>query len=73
MTQGDRVKAVRTKENMTMEQFGEKLGVQKSAVSKIEKGKVNITEQMFKSICHEFNVNKEWLRTGEGRNVPEAF
>ena len=66
MTQGDRVKAVRTKENMTMEQFGEKLGVQKSAVSKIEKGKVNITEQMFKSICHEFNVNKEWLRTGEG-------
>lgn len=66
MTQGDRVKAVRTKENMTMEQFGEKLGVQKSAVSKIEKGKVNITEQMFKSICHEFNVNEEWLRTGEG-------
>lgn len=66
MTQGDRVKAVRTKENMTMEQFGEKLGVQKSAVSKIEKGKVNITEQMFKSICREFNVNEEWLRTGEG-------
>lgn len=66
MTQGDRVKAVRTRENMTMEQFGEKLGVQKSAVSKIEKGKVNITEQMFKSICHEFNVNEEWLRTGEG-------
>ena len=21
---------------------------------------------MFKSICHEFNVNEEWLRTGEG-------
>lgn len=66
MTQGDRVKAVRTAEKMTMEQFGEKLGVQKSAVSKIEKGKVNITEQMFKSICHEFNVNEDWLRTGAG-------
>lgn len=71
MAQGDRVKAVRTKENMTMEQFGEKLGVQKSAVSKIEKGKVNITEQMFKSICHEFNVNEEWLRTGEGEMSPK--
>lgn len=66
MTQGERVKAIRTEKKMTMEQFGEKLGVQKSAISKIEKDKVNLTEQMFLLICLEFGVNEVWLRTGEG-------
>ncbi len=66
MTQGERVNAVRKKEEMTMEQFGKKLGVQKSAISKIEKGERNLTEQMLLSICREFGVNEVWLRTGEG-------
>lgn len=66
MTQGERVYAIRKKKQMTLEVFGEKLGVQKSAISKIEKGKVNLTEQMLLSICREFGVNEVWLRTGEG-------
>lgn len=66
MTQGERVKAIRTEKKMTMEQFGEKLGVQKSAISKIEKGERSLTNQMFLSICREFGVNEVWLRTGEG-------
>ena len=40
MTQGERVNAVRKAREMTMEQFGERIGIQKSAVSKIEKDKV---------------------------------
>ena len=51
---------------MSMEQFGERLGVQKSAISKIEKGDRSLTEQMLKAICREFNINEEWLRTGDG-------
>ena len=66
MVQGERVKAVRKKKEMTMEQFGERLGVQKSAISKIEKGDRGLTEQMILSICREFGVNETWLRTGEG-------
>lgn len=66
MTQGERVKAVRDKKQMTMEQFGEKIGVQKSAISKIEKDKVNLSDRTAKSICREFNVNEDWLRTGAG-------
>lgn len=66
MTQGERVYAIRKKKQMTLEVFGEKLGVKKSAISKIEKGKVNLTEQMLLSICREFGVNEVWLRTGEG-------
>lgn len=66
MTQGERVKEVRKFRKMSMEQFGERLGVQKSAISKIEKGDRGLTEQMLKAICREFNVNEEWLRTGDG-------
>lgn len=66
MAQGERVKAVRDEKHMTMEQFGEHLGVTKVAISNIEKGKRNLTEQMIKSICREFGVNEDWLRTGAG-------
>ena len=66
MTPGERVNAVRRSKKMTIEQFGEQIGVQKSAISKIEKDKVNLSEQTIKSICREFNVNEDWLRTGAG-------
>lgn len=66
MTQGERVKSVRKKCELTLEKFGERLGVTKTAISRIEKGDRGLTEQMFKSICREFGVNEVWLRTGEG-------
>lgn len=49
-----------------MDKFGEKLGVQKSAISKIEKDKVNLSDQMARSICREYNVNYDYLMYGEG-------
>ena len=68
MTQGERVKAVRKsiEVNLTMEKFGERLGVTKTAISLIESGKNNVTDVNIKAICREFNVDEHWLRTGEG-------
>ena len=66
MTQGERVKELRKALNYTLDKFGGKLGVQKSAISKIEKGENNLTDQMLLSMCREFNVSEEWLRTGDG-------
>lgn len=66
MTPGERVNAVRRTKEMTMEQFGKRIGIQKSAISKIEKDKVNLSDQTVRSICREFGVNEVWLRTGEG-------
>ena len=54
MTQGERVREVRKSLNMTLDKFGEKLGVKKAAISAIENGNRNITEQMVKSICREY-------------------
>lgn len=62
----ERVKELRKNLNLTMEKFGGRLGVGKTAISKIEKGDNSLTDQMFKSICREFNVSGEWLRTGNG-------
>lgn len=66
MTQGERVLEIRKALGLTMDNFGEKLGVQKSAISKIEKDRVNLSDQMVKLICREYNVNYDWLMDGEG-------
>lgn len=66
MTQGERVREVRKSLNMTLDKFGEKLGVKKAAISAIENGNRNITEQMVKSICREYNVNYDYLMYGKG-------
>ena len=66
MTQGERVKKIRKDLGMTLEKFGERLGVGKTAISKIEKGERSLTTQMLKAICNEYRVNYEYLESGIG-------
>lgn len=66
MTQGERVKEIRKTLDLTLEKFGEKLGVKKGAISAIENNNRNLTEQMSKAICREYNVNYDYLMYGEG-------
>ncbi len=71
MTQGERVKQSRKSLGLTMEKFGERLGIKKTAISLIESGKNNLTEANIKAICREFNVDYIWLTTGEGKMFVE--
>lgn len=66
MTENERVKQLRKFLDLTLEKFGDRLGVTKVAISNIENGKRAVTEQMSKAICREFNVNEDWLRNGVG-------
>ena len=66
MSQAERIKKVRKSLNLTMERFGERLGVTKTAISLIESGKNALTDANAKAICREFNVDYIWLTTGEG-------
>ena len=52
--------------HLTLEKFGEPLGVKHNTVSQLENGKNKLTDQMILSICRTYNVNEEWLRTGKG-------
>lgn len=76
MTQGERVKAIRKHLSLTLEKFGNNLGVGKTAISKIEKNERNLTNQMAKSICREYHVNYDYLIYGDGEmfdNLPETL
>ena len=66
MTNGERVNEVRKSLGLTLEKFGEKLGVTKTTISRIEKGVNNLTDQLAISICREYNVNYDYLMYGEG-------
>lgn len=66
MTQNERVKEVRKTLGLTLEKFGDRLGIKKAAVSKIEKGENSLTDANIKAICREFSVDYMWLTTGEG-------
>ena len=63
---GERVKELRTALGLSGEKFGEKIGVKRSAISDIERGRNNLSEQNILAICREFNVNENWLRYGMG-------
>lgn len=61
----ERIKELRKALGLTLDKFGERVGVSRSAMGNIENGVRGVTDQMFKSICREFNVREEWLRTGK--------
>jgi transcriptional regulator with XRE-family HTH domain len=69
MTSGERVRELRHCLGLTLEQFGERLGVSRSAISKIEKNERGLTDLMSASICREYGVSEEWLRDGIGEMI----
>lgn len=66
MTQGERIREVRKALGLTLEKFGEKIGMKKNSVSQLENGKNSVTEHVVKAICREYNVDYMWLTTGDG-------
>ncbi|MDR0947903.1 MAG: helix-turn-helix transcriptional regulator [Lachnospiraceae bacterium] len=63
---GDRIKAIREEKKLSQASFGEKLSLERSAISLIERKLRNVTDRTIKDICREFNVNYIFLTTGEG-------
>ncbi len=62
----ERIKQIRKALNLTQEEFGKRIGYTRGAVTNIELQKVEPKPLMLDLICREFNVNEQWLRTGEG-------
>jgi len=52
--------------SLSQSEFGAKLGVSNTAISKLETGENQITDQMAKLICKTYDVNMVWLRSGQG-------
>lgn len=62
----ERLKELRNVLNLSQDAFGNRIGMSGGGISLLEKGKRNITEQVIKSICREYNVDYMWLTTGNG-------
>lgn len=73
MNIGDRVSELRKALGLSQEEFGSKLGLVRSAISSYEGGRRNLSEQSIKSICREFNVNYNWLISGDGEMFIEIL
>lgn len=66
MTMGERIRILREQSGLTMEQLGEKIGVQKSAIKKYENGTVeNIKRSTIKTMASIFGVSPSYLMFGE--------
>lgn len=68
----DRLIQLRKALNLSMEAFGEKIGVGRSTISRLESGTNGFTDQMTRSICREFGVNYEWFVSGVGEMFSEV-
>ncbi len=62
----ERFRQIRKKLEMTQEQLAQRLGVGKAALSMIETGKAGLSSRNLNIMVQEFNVNPEWVETGEG-------
>ena len=65
-TIGERIAMVRTDAGLTMTAFAERLNLSKSSISVAESDKSKLSKRAILDICEKFNVNPEWLETGEG-------
>lgn len=61
-----RIKKLRKELDLTQTVFAERIGMKQNSIALIESGKRNISDYALRVICREFNVNKDWLYTGEG-------
>lgn len=62
----ERIRELRKSLGLTGAEFGARIGLTNSTISRIESGQIVVTAQTIRSICREFSVNESWLRSGEG-------
>lgn len=62
----ERLKKLRKTLDLTQQEFADKLKVPRNTIGGYEVGKSNPSDAAVNNICNIFNVNEDWLRTGNG-------
>ena len=62
----ERIKLIRKKLELTQQEFADKLGIARNNIAGYETCKRSPSDAVISLICTKFNINEEWLRTGEG-------
>lgn len=62
----ERLKKLRKTLDLTQQEFADKIGIKRNTMAQYEIGRNEPIDAVIISICREFNVSENWLRTGEG-------
>lgn len=68
-----RLKTLRNTLSLTQQEFADRLNVPRNTIGGYEVGKSNPSDAAVNNICITFNINENWLRTGEGEMFSEPF
>ena len=68
----ERIKKLRIMLSLTQQEFADRLGIKRGAISNYEIGRNEPTDSVISLICREFHVNMEWLRSGVGEMFSSA-
>lgn len=63
----ERIKELRKALGLTQQEFADRIKVKRNTVATYEMGRSTPSDAAISLICREFNVNENWLRTGEGQ------
>lgn len=70
----ERLKQLRKALDITQQEFADKIGIKRNSYANYETGRNTPIDAIILSICKEWNVNENWLRTGDGEmfvEIPE--
>ena len=62
----ERVRVLRKSLKLNQTEFGQRIGLKTSAVSKMEQDGRTVIDQNIRLICQTFHISEQWLRTGAG-------
>ena len=62
----ERLRQLRRHLDLTQQKFGDKIGVKGNTIAQYESGRNEPIDAVLSLICREFDVNENWLRTGNG-------
>ena len=67
----ERIKKLRKELDMTQQEFAEGIGIKRNTMATYESGRNEPIDAVISLICTKYNVNENWLRTGEGEMFVE--
>lgn len=68
----ERLKKLRKELDMTQQEFAEGIGIKRNTMATYESGRNEPIDAVISLICTKYNVNENWLRTGEGEMFNEV-
>ena len=66
-----RLKRLRRELNITQQEFADRIGIKRSTMATYESGRNEPIDAVISLICREFDVNEDWLKTGDGEMFEE--